>query len=91
MKRDVNDLKKLTLELMKSGNAAKVKEENSSLINKIYSEEDEDKEELTSIIERDNPLGDQADFEVLNISENASEPIKDKYAFAEEIKEEEAK
>ena len=89
MKRDVNDLKKLTLELMKSGNAAKVKEENSSLINKIYSEEDERDEDLSPIIEREAPISSQADFEVLNISENASEPIKDKYAFAEEIKEEE--
>ena len=89
MKRDVNDLKKLTLELMKTGNAAKVKEENSSLINKIYSEGDEQEEELTPIMERDNSSGNQTDFEVLNISENASEPVKDKYAFAEEIKEEE--
>jgi transcriptional regulator with PAS, ATPase and Fis domain len=79
MKRDVNDLKKLTLELMKSGNAAKVKEENSSLINKIYSEEEEEEDELTSIIERDNSEESQTDFEA----------IKDKYAFAEEIKEEE--
>ncbi|MGK0295147.1 MAG: transcriptional regulator of acetoin/glycerol metabolism [Ulvibacter sp.] len=89
MKRDVNDLKKLTLELMKSGNAAKVKEENSSLINKIYSEGDEHEEELAPIKERDSSLASQADFEVLNIAEKASEPIKDKYAFAEEIKEEE--
>ena len=89
MKRDVNDLKKLTLELMKSGNAAKVKEENSTLINKIYSEEDEQEEKLTAVIERDNSLVNQTDIEVLNISENASEPIKDKYDFAEEIKEEE--
>ncbi len=89
MKRDVNDLKKLTLELMKTGNAAQVKEENSSLINKIYSEEDEHEEELTPIRERDSSSGNQTDFEVLNISESASEPIKDKYAFAEEIKEEE--
>jgi transcriptional regulator with PAS, ATPase and Fis domain len=89
MKRDVNDLKKLTLELMKSGNAAKVKEENSSLINKIYSEGDEHEEELAPIKERDSSLVNQADFEVLNIAEKASEPIKDKYAFAEEIKEEE--
>lgn len=89
MKRDVNDLKKLTLELMKSGNAAKVKEENSSLINKIYSEEGEREEDLSPIRERDAPINNQTDFEVLNISENASEPIKDKYAFAEEIKEEE--
>jgi len=89
MKRDVNDLKKLTLELMKTGNAAKVKEENSSLINKIYSEGDENEEELTPIDERNSSLANETDFEVLNIAENASEPIKDKYAFAEEIKEEE--
>ena len=89
MKRDVNDLKKLTLELMKSGNAAKVKEENSSLINKIYSEGDESEEALAPIDETDGSLGNQNDFEVLNIAEKASEPQKDKYVFAEEIKEEE--
>ncbi len=89
MKRDVNDLKKLTLELMKSGNAAKVKEENSSLINKIYSEGDESEEALAPIDETDSSLGNQNDFEVLNIAEKASEPQKDKYVFAEEIKEEE--
>ena len=89
MKRDVNDLKKLTLELMKSGNAAKVKEENSSLINKIYSEGDEREEALAPIDETDGSLGNQNDFEVLNIAEKASEPQKDKYVFAEEIKEEE--
>jgi transcriptional regulator with PAS, ATPase and Fis domain len=87
MKRDVNDLKKLTLELMKSGNAAKVKEENSSLINKIYSEGDEREEALAPIDETDGSLGNQNDFEVLNIAEKASEPQKDKYVFAEEIKE----
>ncbi|MDC1326721.1 sigma-54 dependent transcriptional regulator [Ulvibacter sp.] len=89
MKRDVNDLKKLTLELMKSGNTAKVKEENSSLINKIYSEGDESEEALAPIDETDGSLGNQNDFEVLNIAEKASEPQKDKYVFAEEIKEEE--
>jgi transcriptional regulator with PAS, ATPase and Fis domain len=89
MKRDVNDLKKLTLELMKTGNAAKVKEENSSLINKIYSEAEEREEDLKPIRERDDAIIKQPDFEVLSISENATEPSKDKYAFAEEIKEEE--
>ena len=39
MQRDVNDLKKLTLELMKNGTDSKVREENSSLITKIYSKE----------------------------------------------------
>jgi len=92
MKRDVNDLKKLTLELMKTGNAAKVKEENSSLINKIYSEED-DEESLSDFIETEST----SDVEVLNIPEKASEiydsnqnePKKDNYHFAEDIEEEE--
>ncbi|HBC04668.1 MAG TPA: sigma-54-dependent Fis family transcriptional regulator, partial [Aequorivita sp.] len=88
MKRDVNDLKKLTLELMKSGNAAKVKEENSSLINKIYSEENEAEEELASIIEEETN-GAQTDVEVFSIPEHASEQRKDKYEYAEEIEEEE--
>src|SRR5690606_3897039 len=88
MKRDVNDLKKLTLELMKTGNAAKVKEENSSLINKIYSEENEAEEELASIIEEETN-GAQTDVEVFSIPEHASEQRKDKYEYAEEIEEEE--
>lgn len=40
MKSDLNDLKKLTLELMKNGNTEDVREENESLINKIYKKED---------------------------------------------------
>ena len=88
MKRDVNDLKKLTLELMKSGNAAKVKEENSSLINKIYSGETEAEEELASIIEDENN-GEQAKVEVFSIPEHATEQRSDKYEYAEDIEEEE--
>ncbi len=89
MKRDVNDLKKLTLELMKTGNAAKVKEEQSSLINKIYSEdEDNHEEELASIVE-DNNNGSDSDVEVFSIPEKSSETRKDKYEYAEEIQEEE--
>ncbi|MCB0465825.1 MAG: sigma-54-dependent Fis family transcriptional regulator, partial [Aequorivita sp.] len=88
MKRDVNDLKKLTLELMKTGNAAKVKEENSSLINKIYADENEAEEELASIIEEENH-DEQTDVAVFSIPESASETRKDKYEYAEEIEEEE--
>ena len=40
MKNDLNDLKKLTLELMKDG-GAKVQEDHSGLIQKIYGEQDE--------------------------------------------------
>lgn len=88
MKRDVNDLKKLTLELMKTGNAAKVKEEQSSLINKIYSGENEAEEELASIIDEETNRT-QTDVEVFSIPEHTSEQRKDKYEYAEDIEEEE--
>ncbi|MFC4634838.1 sigma-54 interaction domain-containing protein [Dokdonia ponticola] len=84
MKSDLNDLKKLTLELMKHGNTEDVREENESLINKIYKKEDsyDTAEEV---------------MEVLQIPEQAT-PVKapptldtkeDPYHFAEEIEEEE--
>jgi len=82
MKSDLNDLKKLTLELMKSGNTADVQAENESLINKIYAEDDTPKEAKEAL-------------EVLHIPEQATpevippEPIEDRYHFAEEIQEEE--
>ncbi len=89
MKRDVNDLKKLTLELMKTGSAAKVKEEQSSLINKIYSGETEAENELASIIEEDIAVGDPADVEVFSIPQHVTESRQDKYEYAEEVEEEE--
>ena len=82
MKSDLNDLKKLTMELMKSGNAKEVQKDHEGLIQKIYGEEDENE----SAIE---------DLEVLSISEkstetyNSSDETPDKYHFAEEIEEEE--
>jgi transcriptional regulator with PAS, ATPase and Fis domain len=60
MRNDINDLKKLTLDLMKSGNAEEVQVENHQLIEKIYGQ----KEEIDHNIE------------VLNITENASEEKK---------------
>ncbi len=41
MQRDLNDLKKLTLELMKNPNASNVQEENAGLIQKIYADTDD--------------------------------------------------
>lgn len=41
MKGDLNDLKKLTMELMKHGTHGDFEEDNSQLISKIYGEEDE--------------------------------------------------
>ena len=40
MKNDLNDVKKLTLELMKGENSTDVKEKNQGLIEKIYGEDD---------------------------------------------------
>ncbi len=82
MKSDLNDLKKLTMELMKSGNATEVQKDHEGLIQKIYGEEDEN--EIST-----------EDLEVLSISEKSSETYnspddtQDKYHFAEEIEEEE--
>lgn len=41
MKNDLNDVKKLTLELMKTGNSDNFQEDNSSLINKVFGSESE--------------------------------------------------
>lgn len=41
MKSDLNDLKKLTLELMKNSNSSQVQETNKSLIQRIYGQNDE--------------------------------------------------
>ncbi|MBL4724398.1 MAG: sigma-54-dependent Fis family transcriptional regulator [Lutibacter sp.] len=57
MRNDINDLKKLTLDLMESGDTNKVQEENKNLIKKIYKEspleiEDENQVELVRINEK---------------------------------------
>ena len=56
LRSDINDLKKLTLELMKTGDIEKVEEKNRHLIKKIYADEEIDTQ----------------DFEVLKITQNAS-------------------
>ena len=86
MKSDLNDLKKLTMELMKKGSDTDVQKENEHLIQKIYGEEKD--EEFESAVE---------DLEVLSIpehthtdrSEETISSFEDKYDFAEEIEEEE--
>ncbi len=48
MKGDLNDLKKLTLELFQNNDSSKVQEENENLIRKIYGTNGEDVEEEES-------------------------------------------
>ncbi|MGJ5640492.1 sigma 54-interacting transcriptional regulator [Formosa sp. S-31] len=85
MKSDLNDLKKLTMELMKHGNDKDVQKNNEGLIQKIYGNESDAQYE-----ESDD------DLEILSIPETSSPAVidsnssnQDKYHFAEEIEEEE--
>ncbi len=81
MKNDLNDLKKLTLEVLQTEDNQKVQEENKTLIQKIYGDDDSE-EKITP----NTPL------EILHNSEEPqimSTTTADKYHFAEEIEEEE--
>ncbi|MEH6682171.1 MAG: sigma-54 dependent transcriptional regulator [Sediminicola sp.] len=88
MKGDLNDLKKLTLELIKNNDSSKVQEEQQGLIRKIYGNNAAgDEEEFTE--EESNAM------ELLSLPEGqVDKPLtksvaEDKYHFAEEIQEEE--
>lgn len=84
MKSDLNDLKKLTMELMKKGNVKDVEKSHEGLIQKIYGNTNNDDYDETV-----------EDLEVLSISENIGKETHvennshDKYHFAEEVEEEE--
>lgn len=92
MQRDINDLKKLTMELMNSGNSTQVKEQNAQLIDKIYAQDDEREAQLASFVEEEPE--EAHNVEVLNIADTSENemtiPSEDKYHFAEEIEEEES-
>ena len=93
MQRDVNDLKKLTMELMKSGNASDVTKEQSTLINNIYSKKHDHEEQLAAIVEEEEPSYTSKpieNYELLNAPEAATEIKPTNYDFAEEIEEEES-
>ncbi|MGF1557505.1 MAG: sigma-54 interaction domain-containing protein [Flavobacteriaceae bacterium] len=80
MKGDLNDLKKLTLELLKNNDTEKVQEENEKLIRKIYGQNAQNIDD-----EDDDPM------EMLQLPEKQMEHAvhrsvqEDKYHFAEEI------
>ena len=81
MKSDLNDLKKLTLELMKNG-AAKAQEINPNLIQKIYGSKETDSE-----IDFEEQPGNGL-MTSPQLTENYAED-EDNYLFAETIEEEE--
>jgi transcriptional regulator with PAS, ATPase and Fis domain len=65
MRNDINDLKKLTLELMQSGDAQKVQEENKNLIKKIYNDvpSDEQEENRVEVVRLNEKYAEAADYE----------------------------
>lgn len=85
MKSDLNDLKKLTMELMKSGNLKDVEKDHEGLIQKIYGDGDNFDTEAFETTEDTTEV-----LSILEHSSNLEEPSSaDKYHFAEEIEEEE--
>ncbi len=90
MQRDLNDVKKLTLELIKSGNNAKVQEEHSSLINKMHTDTQDPKETLTTLAEDQRDSQEENKVEVLNIPQSIPETQSNQYDYVEEIEEEES-
>lgn len=88
MKSDLNDLKKLTMELMQNGNSHKVQESNKGLIQRIYGNSDESERDFEELpraevytpqpVKRPEPVVPHRDDE-----------DDDNYLFAETVEEEE--
>ena len=76
MKGDLNDLKKLTLELMQTSNISEFKKNNEQLINKVYQNENYSSEKNIEIVnvENDKSMEENKDFE-------------DKFDYIQEVKE----
>ena len=88
MKGDLNDLKKLTLELLKGNDSNKVQRENESLIRKIYGNQDDEElahEESSAaeLLHLPEPVIEAS------VPKPSQQPPEDRYHFAEEIEEEE--
>lgn len=85
MKGDLNDLKKLTLELLKNNDTEKVQEENETLIRKIYGNKEEEVQHHESNVAEVLHLPEP----VVETTTTVTPPQEDRYHFAEEIQEEE--
>jgi len=95
MQRDLNDVKKLTLELMKSGNNDKVQEEHSTIINKMHNDTTQNNESSLSTLVNDHIPTHSKNVEVINVSESIPESYQNEedtsknYTYVEDIVEEE--
>ena len=75
MKGDLNDLKKLTLELMQTSNISEFKKNNEQLINKVYQNENYSSEKNIEIVNVEN-----------NKSIEENKDFEDKFDYIQEVK-----
>lgn len=75
MKGDLNDLKKLTLELMETSNISEFKKNNEQLINKVYQNENYSSEKNIEIVNVEN-----------NKSIEENKDFEDKFDYIQEVK-----
>lgn len=82
LRKEMDDVKKLTLELMKNKSSEDVSEENSGLIKRVFAENDDDYLPLQPVAEEEpyTPLNDVDDYaeveESLSLEENEKELIR---------------
>jgi len=75
MKGDLNDLKKLTLELMQTSNISEFKKNNEQLINKVYQKDNYSTDKNVEIVDIEN-----------NRSDRKNEKIEDDFDYIQEVK-----
>ncbi|BAO55377.1 sigma 54-interacting transcriptional regulator [Nonlabens marinus] len=95
MKNDLNDLKKLTNELMNSGSSGDVQEKQQGLINRIYGDDKDDGSSYAyeDVIDQAYEVSqeDQEEKPSEAIPKNTNpDSVSDRYDFAQEVEEEES-
>ena len=75
MKGDLNDLKKLTLELMQTSNISEFKKNNEQLINKVYQKDNYSTDENVEIVDIEK-----------NRTDIKNEKIEDDFDYIQEVK-----
>lgn len=89
MKSDLNDLKKLTMELMQNGNTSKVQESNKGLIQKIYGTQHESHDEFEDLPRTEVYSPAKVNRHEPPVVEHEEDEDDENYLFAETVEEEE--
>jgi len=89
MKSDLNDLKKLTMELMQNGNTTKVQESNKGLIQKIYGSQNGSHDDFEDLPRTEVLAPQKVARPEPPVIEHEEEEDDNNYLFAETVEEEE--